>query len=103
MNKNKLITDKHRYQILNIAKLLQLNLNDLEFRQNGIRYKYWNEVGSLANLINENVIPCKLNYYEDNDCGNLYFVEYNNYKDSEFPNSSHNQRYEIKYEKKTLT
>ena len=97
------ITEEQRHQIIILAKFLKLNLNGLEFRRTGIRYKYWNNAKKLTELINDNVIPCEHDFFEDSDCGNLYFVKYNGYEDNEFPNSSHNIRYKVKYEKKTIT
>tara|TARA_Y100001951_G_C11265837_1_gene255445 strand:- start:771 stop:1097 length:327 start_codon:yes stop_codon:yes gene_type:complete len=89
----KQISTRQRHRIASIAEKLGYDLNDVEFRNTGIRYKYWKKCNDLAYAIDDNVVPCVHETYEDSDCGELYSIRYLKHKDEDFASSSHNVRY----------
>lgn len=87
------ITDDIRKQILGIANSIKYELNDIEFRQTGIRYGYWKNPKELADKIT-NIVPCDIWTTEDDDCGVLYFLTYKEHRDlMHTTSSSHDIRY----------
>ena len=44
----KSITVNHRHKIIKLAEKLGYEINELEFRTDGIRYDYWKDCTELA-------------------------------------------------------
>jgi len=87
------ITTDIRKKILGIADSIDYDLNEMEFRQDGIRYGYWKNPKELANKIRD-IVPCDIWTTEDDDCGTLYMLEYKNHRDFiHNMNSAHEIRY----------
>ena len=90
----KSITVNHRHKIIKLAEKLGYEINELEFRTDGIRYDYWKDCTELAEKINETILPCDIFEMFDSDCGDQYYIRYMEHYDKDFPSSTHCIRYE---------
>lgn len=87
------LTIKQRQRIAYKAAIMGYDLNDLEFRQNGIRYGYWEPCQRLARAINKLGIECIHDSFEDSDSGSLCYIEYKKHEDKDFTCGSNLIRY----------